>query len=462
MTYAGMNASPAIATPHPHQGGFMNNDKFFAQLSNRIAIVLTLMLLGGSFAQATEATSAKTTSYTYSIPADSINLYPDASWLPAYYKPYYPDLAATIQLYTQQSVTRSGLKNTTVKVAIDTSGVPQITLTGSSLKAMKAFAETHQGFLDATHSVQGLDGVNHCKNISGCWDPHPDKTYPWAFFLPFGMAMVNQPVVNFMNYPPAVSLVSKDYLDNATMKRWSGVLGAVGISNPVLYETIVDGRPIAAAGTGQSDFLPDINTYFNSPGNYYVTPMISLLAASKDADYSKAVVVLGAPAGNDWAEVIGASSVKPGDVGTTDVIAPGKKTNWVAGNHPNVTSYQCCPGDLSPACQPSGSYPASTNLIPDEKTDLMVACIEKGLGENPSTDVNALKASCKAAWNPDGDAPLSAANQHTLCVRARLDYTWSGLGNCKTSEQAEAFCKAHADNACAINKSNTQPYPCCQ
>jgi hypothetical protein len=272
------------------------------------------------------------------------------------------------------------------------------------------------------------------------------------------MAMINQAVVNFMNYPPAVSLEQHDYLDNNTMRRWSGVLEAAGISKPVLYETIVDGRPIAAAGTGQSDYLPDINTYFNSPGNEYLTPMLSLLTASSNATYSKAVVILGAPAGDDWAKVIGASSVKPGDVGTTNVIDPGKNTNWVAGNHPNVTSYQCCPGDPSPGCQASGSYPAPTNLIRDEKIDLMVACIEKELGENPAADVNKLKAECKAEWNSKN---ISAENQQALCMRARLDYSWNGIGNCKTTADALAFCNNHNDNACATNPQRV-PYLCKQ
>lgn len=395
--------------------------------------------------------------YTYSLPADSINLYPDASWLPAPYQDGYRDLWTTIQLYTQQSIDRSGLRNTTVIVKPG-SHPPRVTLSGPDRKAMRAFAAVHKAFLDGRHAAQGLNGVRQCRKANGCWDPHPDAKTPWAFFPPLGMALVSQPVVNFMNYPPAVSLVAKDYLDNETMKRWSGVLEAVGIANPVAYETIVDGRPIAAAGTGQADYLPDIKTYFNSKGNAYVTPMLALLTASNNAAHSKAIVILGAPAAKDWAEVIGASSVKPGDVGTTKVISRGKTTNWVAGNHPNVTSYQCCPGDPSKKCQPTEKY-TSTSLIADEKTDLMVACIAKGLGENPAADVNKLKTACQAAWNPGDSSPLPPENQVTLCVRARLDYSWDGIGNCKTTTEAQAFCRKHDNNACAANPKGI-PFTC--
>lgn len=411
-----------------------------------------------------QAKEVKTYTHSYDLPSNSVVLYPDASWLPGTYQPQYPFLWETIQTYTQQSIDRSGLAHTKVWVQTSKTKPPRVTLMGPDKKAMEAFARVHKAFLSEKYAAQGLYGVRKCMKEKDpqtgkpCWDPRPDKAYPWAFFLPMGMAMVNLPVVNFMNFPPAVSLEQKDYLNNNTMMRWSGVLEAVGITNSVLYETIVDGRPIAAASTGQADFLPGIGTYFNSKGNEYVTPMISLLAQSDNPTYSKAVVILGTPAGDDWAKVIGASSVKPGDVGTITAISKGKNTNWVAGNHPNVTSYQCCPGDPSPACQPSGDY-ISTNLIPDEKTDLMVACIEKGLGENPAAKINDLKTACQVAWNPVDGEPLPPANQTTLCIRARLDYSWNGIGNCKTMADANAFCQRHGDNACADNANGT-PFKC--
>lgn len=398
---------------------------------------------------------ASTYTHSYNLPADSIKLYPDASWLPDTYKKYYPDLAETIRLYTRQSLDNDGLKSTTVSVDIQGSNAPQVTLTGPDKQAILDFAQAHQAFLNEAHAVQGSNGVQKCQQTKGCWDPNPNAQYPWALFLPFGMAMINQPLVNFMNYPPAVSLEQKNYLDNNTMRRWTGVLEAVGISNAAQYETIVDGRPIAAAGSGQADYMPDIKTYFNSQGNEYVSPMISLLAPSKDKEYSKAVTILGTPAAAEWAKIIGVGSIMPGDVGTTTTISSGKKTNWVAGNHPNVTSYQCCPGDPSKNCKAHDGYPVSDKLVPDEQTDLMVACIEKGLGENPGADVTKLQTACKSAWNP----PTSIENQTTLCIRARLDYSWDGIGNCKTKLEAVAFCKAHDNNACAANPQGV-PYKC--
>lgn len=412
-------------------------------------LLLGLLLLG--LISCAEKELPQGASYVYTLPANSAKLYPDASWLPDTYKKYYPDLAATIQDYTQQSLTRGNLTHTTASVTIGQDGKPTIELKGSdSVEAMNSFAKVQQTFFDNDHAVQGLNGVTNCQKTPGCWDTDTTQKYPWAMFLPLGMAMTNQALVNFMNYPPAVSLEQKDYLDNNTMKRWSGVLQAVGIQNPVLYETIVDGRPIAAAGSNLKMPLPDITTYFNSPGNNYVTPMISLLTQSATPGYTLPVTVLGAPAGVDWAKVIGVPSVKPGDVGTTNVISAGKKTAWVAGNHPNVTSYQCCPGDPSKDCQAHDGYPVADQLIPDEKTDLMVACIEQGLATNPAADPNKVKAQCAASWNSPVIPP---ANQATLCVRARLDYSWNGIGNCKTTAEATDFCNRHANNACATNSS---------
>jgi len=412
---------------------------------------VALGLLLGINLSCTTKEAISTNTYTYNLPKNSASLYPDASWLPDTYKKYYPDLATTIQEYTQQSLVRDGFANTQASVSIGADGSPSITLTGSDeLTAMQAFAGVQKTFLNQSDAMQGLQGVSNCQKAANCWDTDTTQAYPWAFFLPLGMAMTNQALVNFMNYPPAVSLEQKDYLNNNTMKRWSGVLQAVGIQKPVLYETIVDGRPIAAAGSNLQKPLPDITTYFNSQGNNYVTPMISLLSQSNTPGYTLPVAVLGAPAGQDWAKVIKVPSVQPGDVGVTIDISPGKKTAWVAGNHPNVTSYQCCPGDPSKGCQANGSYPAADQLIPDEQTDLMVACIEQKLAANPAADPHHVKKQCLKSWNSH-DMPH--ANQVALCVRARLDYSWNGIGNCKTKAEAEDFCKKHDNQACATNAS---------
>jgi hypothetical protein len=389
-------------------------------------------------------------SYVYTLPADASSLYPDASWLPQPYAQDYPHLAATIEHFTRQSLERGGLDGVTVSVSL-ADGKPLVTLSGPDRDALAAFATAHQAFLAASHAPQGLAGVTLCQATSGCWDPIPVADQPWAFFLPLGLPLVGQQAVTFLNYPPDDSLTERDYLDNFTMERWYAVLQSEGIAAPYLYETIVDARPIAASGSSSTaSTLPDITTYFNAPGtgHYYVTPMIEMLATPPALTGSGArpttlpVIVLGTPARDAWATIVGQKSVGILEVGTTTLPGAAKPTAWVASNHPDVTTYQCCPGDPNPNCCDGDD--CSYDLVPDDEIDLQAACIVQGLAEDPSADPAAVKASCAALWSTDPPP----ANQQTICIRAKLDYDYTTSGQCPSQQAAEAFCAAYGNDAC--------------
>lgn len=384
-------------------------------------------------------------SYVYTLPANSSSLYPDKSWLPAPYDESYPDLAATIREFTEQSLTLSGIAGGNVKSVSLAAAKPLIVIGGDDPAALNDFAVMHQAFLDSTHAPQGLNGVNLCKSVSGCWDPQPIQDQPWAFFLPLGLPLTNQVAVSYLNFPPDDSLTDANYLNNFTMKRWYDVLQSAGIADPYLYETIVDARPIAAAGSQGSE-MPEISTYFNASGtdNYYNTPMIELLTnpPTNPSASSLPVIVLGTPSREAWATIVG----QPVDilgVGTSTLPGASKPTSWIASNHPDVTTYQCCPGDPSSGCTNPG-YPPAYDLIPDEKIDLQAACIILGLAEDPAADPIAIKTACAAEW----DTSPSVANQQTICVRAKLDYDFTTQGQCKSQSAAEAFCSYYQNNAC--------------
>jgi hypothetical protein len=120
-----------------------------------------------------------------------------------------------------------------------------------------------------------------------------------------------------------------------------------------------------------------------------------------------------------------------------------KTTPWVAGNHPDVTSYQCCPGDPNSNC---GS-PPSTALIADEQIDFQVLCITQLLAQNPGIDPNAAKASCYQSWG-QALGSLPPANQSSLCQQAKMDYEYKSTGQCKTQPDALAFCNFYQNNPC--------------
>lgn len=384
--------------------------------------------------------------YTFQLGApDQVrSLYPDASWLPSYYASKYPDISTTVETFTKQSLMRDGIIYLSVTYDAATGYLTIKTPVPSGPAA--AYATRLPAFLQIAQAAQG--GVAQCQATSGCWDPHPGYA-PWAMFLPVGLPIVNNLAVTFLDYPPSTSLSQGDYLNNFTMNRWSQVMQDVGIANPFLYETTVDSRPIAAPGSGQTNYLPDATTYFNTPGdNYYLTPLTALLSqppSNRTSTTTRPVTVLGSPAQKAWSQIIGAQ-VTTLAVGQTTLPGASLPTPWVAGNHPDVTSYQCCPGDKNSNCS-SPTYGNSWDLVADEQIDFQVLCITQLLAENPGMAPSAAKASCYQQWGqPMGS--LSTANQHTLCVQAKQDYEYKAPGHCASVEDAEAFCSYYNNNPC--------------
>ncbi len=393
---------------------------------------------------AEQDSSATGITVSYSLASSELgDLYPNKQnsemWPPPYdSSEHYADVDTSIKWFTEQSLSRDGIPYSSVAVDSGT-----VTISGTTADA-QGYAIVHPAFVDTKHAVQGLNGINKCRATAGCWDPHPGDD-PWAFFLPLGLPLVQQQAVLFLNYPPSDSLEYADYLDNFTMKRWSEVLESVGITTPYLYETIVDAHPIAAPGSGQSGYMPDTTEYFNSDGNDYIKPMLALLTdppASSGAS-TLPVMVLGTPAKKEWGTIIG-KEVETLDVGADTLPGADKPTAWVAANHPDVTTYQCCPNDPDTEHCCSESYGCSYDLVPDEIIDLTAACIIQELAQSPQTTPPDAKTQCQNEWsiNP------SEANKQTICVRAKLDYDFTTEGQCKCQEAAEAFCKAYNNNPC--------------
>ncbi len=370
----------------------------------------------------------------------------------------YSSLAKTIEHFTQQSIDNAGLTNEIHILSVTaTPGEPAVVeLEGSDAALLENFAVMHQRFMDTAHGQQGLQGVKACQNNAGCWEPYIGNA-PWAFYLPLGLAMLNQKIVNYLNYPPYDALTSGDYLDNFTMDRWNRILKSAGIANPHLYNTIVDSRPIAAPGSGQSPFLPDIMTYFNNSasGGNYVAPMINLLAdppGNRSTGHTLPVMVLGSDARKAWAAITGQPvRYELPYAGTTTLPGARKTTSWVATNHPDVTTYQCCPGDPSPSCQSSGYK--SFDLVKDEQIDMQAICIAQLLSDSPGMDTDAAQKSCADTWvnHP------SEANLRTLCINAKMDYNFTSTGRCEekvagktvpSRSKADKFCAFYQNNAC--------------
>lgn len=434
----------------------------------RFALLVVAACLGALVPAAARADSV-------TITLDNANLthfYPNGQdpSLPAYYKAkkgFPQTLQQSIQQFTAASLSRDGLP---VEVSVAVSGgTAQITLTSADaavLKQAAGYVTMLPAFMNSAHAGLGWTGSLGCQSATGCWDAAPGVS-PWAFYLPLGLPLVNQKTVMLLNYPPSDALCSADYLSNFTMARWTSVLQTVGITDPVLYETIVDVHPIAAPGSGQSACIARTTPYYYAQGqaNYDQSLLNLVLApAGRSAGTALPLQVAGSDALAVWGAIIG-TKPSPGSVGIF-TAAGQPPIPWVATNHPDVTSYQRCPGDAKTSSslsdsksgggctsgpEPSANY-TDDQLVADELMDLQAACVLKTLAANPGTKPETALAQCKTVWCTENNGTCQT---QAVCIQARMDYDFTSAGHCKCQQAAAAFCAANANNACPSATSVT-------
>ena len=420
---------------------------------------LAVLALATTFVAPQARASSPSDAVVYDLGAESTlrDLYPDASWLPEAYADGYTNLAETIEHYTEQSLRRDGVESPRVDVRFvgeDSTRTVRVTIHPDN-EITRRYAEVHPSFFDADHAGQARVGVAACKAADGCWDPKPREGEPWAMFLPLGLPMATQQTVLFLDYPPIPALTGRDYLNNYTMCRWGRVMGAAGADTPTAFETIFDARPIAAPGSGESAYLPDPISRFDTrkaSGGDYLGPMLQLLTATDQG--SRPVAVFGSDARTAWARMVGRKSVDVLDAGTTHLAKDAPATPWIATNHPDVTSYNCCPGDPASRCGDSH------DLLADEKKDFVAACWLITMGEKPGQSPETVRQQCETRWMT---APDDSAKQ-ALCVQAKLDNN-NPAATCGSYTEAWNYCSAHEANACASYdcqydpKKVSQPVP---
>jgi hypothetical protein len=411
-------------------------------------------------------------SYVYTLPADVNLLYPDASWLPPAYAPCFSSLGKTITTFTLASATNSHLDNPTVKVTPTSHGDWQVTLGSTDKSQLQTFSQRHQDFL--TVSRQALAGIDYCKGDKDCWksetvsgngECQTDEDV-WAMFVAWAVAFDGYNSVNLMDYPPNSNMQNASSTNNVTMHRWNNVLETVGVPKTELgdYEVIVNTRPIAAPGAGDSTQLPqsvDAKEVFGTKGRDWIGQGLEYFTdpPSNQSPSALPILVLGSPARRTWAEIIGYTGSK---VSTTcqyssadevPVLGYGEfkqskssKTGWwLASNHPDETMYNCCPGDTSGHCK------GSTNLVACDKVDLTAACMQYAFGQQPDAIGAEVFQSCNDTWNTAEPTPEIATK---ICINARMSYNFNSKGLCECEDAAAAFCTANNSNACNTNDSS--------
>lgn len=236
------------------------------------------------------------------------------------------------------------------------------------------------------------------------WDPL--DTGNWRYFLPLGMAMINQKIVNFFHYPPLRLLdPMRDYLDDPVPVRLIELMKANGIKTDEeawLYSTVMDGAPIAAPDDAGTIYQPDT---FKNPAHllpiecfteYQKAQTTLLLNTSPVADgYTVPIVVYGTPARDAFNTIWKKAKLSTKTPTNRVEVVKGKQTPVLCSGHPYAffaqVQTEVGAGEMKPEAWPNGVRTMSH--------DLAVIRWQIAMAKNPKANPATEWKSCLAYWN---------------------------------------------------------------
>lgn len=305
----------------------------------------------------------------------------------------------------------------------------------------------------------------------GKWDPSPDSPpppyRPWRFFLPLGMAMLNQRSVQFFHYPPIRLLEqTRNYLDDPVPARCFEMLEANGVASSELplYNAVVDATPIAAADDQGSRTKDALRNPVGDPAwglmpiqyfGAYQKAQVELLLnpAPGHSGFTVPIVVYGAHPRQIFQKLYNVNlgkSVNGQFVPNATIaeIVPGQRTPVVSANHPYVF-YAQAQGFPTVGSGHYFSAAACQGATAIMRGDLAITRWQKLMADDPSQPPQDVLTACTTYWNDSARAAevcALARHQASLFysdpVSLAYEYRIS-------IQQAAAFCGANANNSCA-------------
>lgn len=291
----------------------------------------------------------------------------------------------------------------------------------------------------------------------GKWDPSPDPSpppyRPWRFFLPFGMAMLNQKSLQFFHYPPIRLLEgTRDYLDDPVPVRWEELLTANGVpeSDLLLHNTVMDATPIAAADDQGSKHGGD-PTYGLIPIQYfpdYQRAQVALLLndAPGHPGYTVPIVVYGSHPNQVFSKLYNLA-LGNGKVAVAEIV-PDKKTPVLGSQHPYVF-YAAAQGFPTVGSGKFLSASACASAAQVMQTDLATARWQMLMAADPTQDPKTVLEGCVTYWaDPSRAGTICALTRHQASLYYATPETLQ-FSYPTSLEDAAAFCATHGNQTCA-------------
>ncbi|MBN7813663.1 hypothetical protein J0A68_22090 [Algoriphagus sp. H41] len=369
--------------------------------------------------------------------------------------------ADVIRHYTQNSLSADRVSGIEEVRVYKEAGDYYIELSGSTpTELLKTFAARHVKIFDADNSRKAIRGKRLMKRF-GVWNPmanysvnkNPyDGPSKWTLFPPLGLNVIGQKGLLLLHYPPWAVLQAGTFENAMTMQRWGRMLAAAGVpaAEVDLYKTFIDVNPVAAPGSGESeypnDYMPIMmaSAFFDGPSDRdYIKSMLELYLTPpgwpEDSKYTLPLLICGSPLYDPQAPgwfrtaytdilptLKGESSGVPYSIPLVDVMQTGKfkvrpdskrETPYLIGNHMIAAG-------VTGKCTPDASQ------IPDirqyEAQDLVAATFLKLYTENPNLEPEDAKAQASKRWfgNESGTGvpnPPDPKDALTLCALAQMD-----------------------------------------
>lgn len=344
-----------------------------------------------------------------------------------------------------------------------------------SAAAAAQFAEMHVAMMDERHAGLALAGADACKRTPA-WNPmagypvnRSDGPSEWLPCLPLGMPLANHRAVTLLHYPPIVAYRTANYLNNMTLRRWAQVLTCANIDLPQLYHTIIDVNPIAAPGSGESEYPNDYfpinltSLFFDDDrrGRTYVRSMLELMLnppANSANPYTLPLLVCGSPLydpqASGWFRTRYKDQLPKDNNGTptADVLQAGfirinshspKLTPYMIANHMIAAGVEGrCTND--PSTIPDIRKFEAQDLVAATFLNLCAAAAQQGKEFDPA---EAKLAACQRWFGaPNGNLapqPPDDGDRLTICALAQMDLCFNPvkIAPMYSYEQAKTRCQ---------------------
>ncbi|MEO9144301.1 MAG: hypothetical protein ABI237_01970 [Ginsengibacter sp.] len=366
----------------------------------------------------------------------------------------FHDYTDVIKHYTENSLIADGVVDIQeIKVALQHNKYHVSIKSSAPKETLKKFGERHAKIFSKHYAQKAIKGMELLKEL-GVWNPMKhykvnssttDGTSKWHLFPSLGLNVMGQKSILLLHYPPWAVVQLGTFENAITFRRWEQLLKCAGISkeDASFFKTFMEVSPIAAPGSGESEYANDYfpvmmaSGFFDGgPDRDYIRSMLDLFLNPpgwpEDRKYTLPLLICGSPLYDPQAPAwfrVSYTDILPQDangVPQVNVMQTGKFR--ILPDSPRETPYLIANHMI--AAGVTGKCTDDPTKIPDirqyEAQDLVAATFLKLYSDNPDISPEEAKATACERWfgNVNGTGaplPKDENDKLTICALAQMD-----------------------------------------